>query len=46
MIALPDFGYAVILDVRSNGYVLWTAYCVDEPHRREKLKRECEAAGG
>jgi len=46
VIALPDFSYVVILDVRKNHFVVWAQYCVEQPHRRDKFRKECEAAGG
>jgi hypothetical protein len=39
-IALDDFSYVVVLADRGKYLVLWTAYCVEEAHRREKLRKE------
>lgn len=44
VIALADFSYVVVLTERKNYLVLWTAYCVEQEHRREKLRKEFEAA--
>jgi hypothetical protein len=46
VIALPDFSYVVVLAVRTGYVLLWTAYCVEEDHRRKKLRREYEAFAG
>lgn len=43
VIATGDFSYVVILDDRDNYVLLWTAYCVEQAHRRAKLQRECES---
>lgn len=40
LIATGDFSYVVVLDDRRNYVLLWTAYCVDREHRRQKLRRE------
>ena len=40
VIALADFSYVVVLAVRKNYFLLWTAYCVELEHRRRKLERE------
>ena len=42
VIALPDFSFVVVLAVRSGYCILWTAYPVEQAHRRAKLRRECE----
>lgn len=42
VIALDDFSYVVVLADRGEYVILWTAYCVEETHRREKLRRECD----
>lgn len=42
VIALDDFSYVVILDDRGDYLLPWTAYPVNEPHRRRKLRRERE----
>lgn len=39
---LVEQDYIVVLAER-NGYLLpWTAYVVDQPHRKQKLRREYE----
>ncbi len=43
VLALPDFSYVVILADRGDFVLPWTAYCVAQPHRQAKLKREFEA---
>lgn len=43
MIALGDFSYVVVLADRGDYVLLWTAYCVEMEHRRQKLRREYEA---
>lgn len=35
--------YLVVLGFRGVNYVLWTAYCVTEQHRKRKLQREYES---
>ncbi len=42
VIATNDFSYVVILDDRADYVLLWTAYCVEQEHRRRKLEREFE----
>lgn len=42
VIATNDFSYVVILDDRKDYILLWTAYCVDQAHRRKKMEREFE----
>jgi hypothetical protein len=42
VIATNDFSYVVILDDREDYILLWTAYCVDQDHRRKKMEREFE----
>jgi hypothetical protein len=46
LISLPDFSYVAVLDIRVNHFVVWTGYPIEQAHRREKFRRECEAAGG
>ncbi len=46
LVALPDFSYVVVLDDRGEYVLLWTAYCVERAHQREKLRREYEATNG
>jgi hypothetical protein len=36
--------FLVVLERRSFGWLLWTAYCVTEEHRKRKLLREYEEA--
>lgn len=43
VLALPDFSYIVILVDRGEFVLPWTAYTVEERHRRAKLSREYEA---
>jgi len=43
VIALDDFSYVVIIDERDDYVLLWTAYCVEQEHRRRKLQKEYEA---
>ncbi len=38
-----DFSYVVVLADRGEYVLLWTAYCVEQEHRRQKLRREYEA---
>ena len=40
ILALPDFSYVVILADRGEFVLPWTAYCVERPHQRAKLKKE------
>lgn len=44
VIALGDFSYVVVLAPRRGYILLWTAYCVENEHRRAKLRKEYEAA--
>jgi hypothetical protein len=44
VIALDDFSYVVVLADRGEYVILWTAYCVEQDHRRAKLRREWERA--
>lgn len=43
VIALEDFSYVVILADRGDYVLLWTAYCVEKEHMRQKLRREYES---
>jgi hypothetical protein len=43
-LALPDFSYLVVLADRDTYLLIWTAFCVDRQHRRDKLMREYSAA--
>lgn len=40
LIALADFSYVVVVADRGTYVILWTAYPVEQPHRRRKLERE------
>ncbi len=40
VLALCDFSYVVVTEVRRDYLILWTAYCVRESHRQRKLERE------
>jgi len=42
VIALEDFSYVVVLAERKDFVLLWTAYCVEQEHRRRKLRKEYE----
>lgn len=42
VIALADFTYIVVLADRGKYVILWTAYCVEQEHRRGKLRKEYE----
>lgn len=42
VLALEDFSYIVILADRGDFVLLWTAYCVEQAHRRRKLQQEYE----
>lgn len=42
VLALQDYSYVVILDDRQEYVLLWTAYCVEKEHQRQKLQREHE----
>ena len=42
ILALEDFSYVVILADRGDYILLWTAYCVEQEHKRKKLRREYE----
>lgn len=44
IIALEDFSYVVVLADRGEYILLWTAYCVEPEHRRNKLRKEYENA--
>lgn len=43
IIALEDFSYVVVLADRGEYILLWIAYCVEQEHRRNKLRKEFEA---
>jgi hypothetical protein len=43
VVAIEDFSYVVILDDRDDYVLLWTAYCVEQEHQRQKLEREYQA---
>ena len=40
VIAVGDFTYIVVLAVRQGYVLLWTAYCVEKEHNRQKLRAE------
>lgn len=42
VIAVEDFSYVVVLDERQEFVLLWTAYFVEQQHRRSKLRKEYE----
>lgn len=44
LIALPDFSYLVVMDVRGDFVLPWTAYPVEQEHARQKLQKRCSAA--
>jgi len=41
---LEEAEYLVVLERRRTAWILWTAYCVTEPHRERKLQRQYEAS--
>lgn len=43
VVSLPDFSYVVVIDERENFVLPWTAFCVVQGHRREKLRKEYES---
>jgi hypothetical protein len=45
VISLTDFSYVTVLADRGDYVLLWTAYSVEQEHRREKLRRESEGYG-
>lgn len=46
LVALSDFSYVVVLAMSGRCYLLVTAYCVENGHRREKLAKEHSAFWG
>ena len=44
VIALEDFSYVVVLAQRKAYVILWTAFCVEREHSRQKMRREYEEA--
>lgn len=42
LLTAEDFSYVVILADRGNYILPWTAYYLDKPHRRIKLRKEYE----
>lgn len=40
LIALDDFSYLVVLEERKDYVLLWTAYSVEQQHRRRKHEKE------
>lgn len=45
-LATPDFSYLVVLAVRRDYVMLWTAFCVQGQHRRNTLRNEHAAFVG
>ena len=46
LVATPDFDYLVVLIEKSDYLLVITAFHVDPQHRRDKLKRRWNDAGG
>jgi hypothetical protein len=44
VIAVEDFSYIVVLAERKAYVVLWTAYCLEREHSRQKMQKEYEEA--
>jgi hypothetical protein len=44
VLALADFSYVVVIADRGSHVLPWTAYCVEQEHRRMKLAKEYQAA--
>lgn len=44
VLALRDFSYVFVIADRGSYVLPWTAYCVEQDHRRRKLAREYESA--
>ena len=42
ILALDDFSYIVVLADRGKYMLLWTAYCVEREHQKNRLRREYE----
>jgi hypothetical protein len=42
LIAVEDFSYVVVLDDREDFVLLWTAFYVEYPNRRRRMKQEYE----
>lgn len=42
VLALADFSYVVVVADRGTYVLPWTAYCVAQPHRQNKLRKEYE----
>lgn len=40
IICLPDFSFTIVIRDRGEYVLLWTAYCVEEQPRRQKLEKE------
>jgi len=40
LLSLPDFRYLVVMADRGSYIMPWTAYPVNQPHRRRKLEKE------
>ena len=41
VLALADFSYVVVVADRGDYVLPWTAYCIEQVHRRTKLRKEC-----
>ena len=39
---LEEVDYLVVLEKRKRAWILWTAYCVTQPHQKRKLQKEYE----
>lgn len=44
--AVPDLSYVVVARDRGHYLLRWTAYCVEQRHSRDKLRREYESYHG
>jgi len=42
-IAVPDFSFIVVLEEHPTYVMLWTAFHVEQQHRRDKYRRQWEA---
>jgi hypothetical protein len=41
-LAVDDFRYLVVVAMRKDYALLWTAFCVEHEHRRRKLRADYE----
>ena len=41
-LAVEDFSYLVVVAMRNEYALLWTAFCVEHAHRRERLRKDYE----